>query len=115
MKVLCSAVLSLEAIVVLLAIPIATTNGSVENTALAVWLGFGIALLLLLTVGVLRRPWGITIGWALQAVVLAIGFFVPAMFIVGGLFAILWFVAIQQGLRIDALKAERAASQPPVV
>ncbi|MFA7322875.1 MAG: DUF4233 domain-containing protein [Candidatus Nanopelagicales bacterium] len=114
MKVLCSAVLSLEAIVVLLAIPIATTNGSVANTALAVWLGFGIALLLLLTVGTLRRPWGITLGWILQVVVLAIGFYVPAMFIVGGIFAVLWFVAIQQGLRIDALKAQRVAAAPPV-
>ena len=112
MKILCSAVLSLEAIVVLLAIPVVTTNGSTHNTALVVVLGLLLSLALLLAVGTLRRSWGLTVGWLLQIAVLAIGFLAPAMFIVGGIFAVLWFSAIHQGRRVDAIKAARQAGQP---
>lgn len=58
MKVLGSAVLAIEAIIVLLAIPVAATNGSVANPGLAIGIGAGLALLLLLAIGTLRRPWG---------------------------------------------------------
>lgn len=114
MKILCSAVLGLEAIVVFLAIPVVATNGSVDSTALVVSLGLLLTVMLFLAVGTLRRSWGLSLGWLLQVPVLAIGFLAPAMFIVGGIFAVLWYVAIHQGSRIDALKAERAATQPPL-
>jgi uncharacterized membrane protein len=114
MKILCSAVLGLEAIAVFLAIPIVATNGSVGSTALVIALGLLLTVVLLLAVGTLRRPWGLTFGWLLQLPVLAIGFLAPAMFIVGGIFVVLWYVAIHQGSRVDALKAERAAAEPPL-
>lgn len=114
MKILCSAVLGLEAIAVFLAIPIVSTNGSVNNTALVVTLGLILTVLLFLAVGTLRRSWGLTFGWLLQVPVLAIGFLAPAMFIVGGIFVVLWYVAIHQGSRIDALKAKSAAAEPPL-
>lgn len=114
MKILCSAVLSLEAVVVFLAIPVVATNGSIDNTALVVSLGLLLTVMLFLAVGLLRRSWGLSLGWLLQVPVLAIGFLAPAMFIVGGIFAVLWYVAIHQGSRIDVLKAERAVTQPPL-
>ena len=114
MKILCSAVLSLEAIAVFLAIPVVATNNSVNNTALVVGLGLALTVALFLAVGTLRRPWGLSVGWLLQLPVLAIGFLAPAMFIVGGIFLVLWYVAIHQGGRVDAIKAARAQAQPPL-
>lgn len=110
MKVLGSAVLAIEAIIVLLAIPVAATNGSVANRGLAIGIGVGLAVILLLAVGTLRRPWGVGLGWVLQVAILATGLLVPLMFIVGAIFVILWFFAIRSGRRVDALRAERAAA-----
>ncbi|MDO8732044.1 MAG: DUF4233 domain-containing protein [Actinomycetota bacterium] len=114
MKILCSAVLSLEAIAVFLAIPVVATNGSVGNTALVLGLGLALTVMLFLSVGTLRRRWGLSLGWLLQVPVLAIGFLAPAMFIVGGIFVVLWYVAIHQGSRVDAIKAQQAELPPPL-
>ena len=114
MKVLCSATLSLEAVVVFLGVVVAGTNGDHSNTGLIFTLGFTLMVVLFLAVGTLRRPWGLTFGWLLQIPVLALGFLVPLMFVMGGIFVVLWYVAIHQGSRIDLLKAERAAQNPPV-
>ena len=43
MRVLCSSVLGIESIVVFLCFLVASTNGSFESQALAVWLGVGAA------------------------------------------------------------------------
>jgi hypothetical protein len=40
--------------------------------------------------------------------VLASGFWVPAMWIVGGIFVALWYLAVRNGTRVDALRAQRA-------
>jgi len=113
-KILCSAVLSLEAIVVFLGVVVAGTNGDHDNTTLIFILGFVLMIVLFLSVGTLRRPWGLTAGWILQIPVLAIGFLVPLMFLVGGIFVVLWYAAIHQGTKIDVLKAQRASAIPPV-
>lgn len=106
MKVLCSAVLGIEAIVVLLATSLATSNGSVSNTNLAWAVGLGLMVLLFLAIGTLRRPWGLTVGWILQGVVLATSLVVGwSMVIVGGIFVVLWWLAIHNGSRVDALRA----------
>ena len=97
-----------------LAIPVVSTNGSTHSTSLVVTLGLILTVALFLAVGTLRRSWGLTVGWLLQIPVLAIGFLAPAMFIVGGIFVVLWYVAIRQGSRVDALKAQRAAAEPPL-
>lgn len=109
MRVLCSSVLAFEAIVVLLAIPVALNVGDfADRTALVVWGGFGLAVLLLLAIGTLRRPWGLAVGWVLQALVVASGIVVPAMFVMGAVFAALWWAAIHYGRKGDAMKAARA-------
>jgi hypothetical protein len=106
-KVLCSAVLGIEAIVVFLATSLAASNGSVDNTALVWGAGLALMVLLFLAIGTLRRPWGLTVGWILQAVVLATSLVVGwSMFVVGVLFTVLWWLAIHNGGRVDALRAQ---------
>jgi hypothetical protein len=46
----------------------------------------------------------------LQALVIATGFVVPAMFVMGAVFALLWWAAIHYGGKADSLKAARAVS-----
>ena len=111
MKVLCSSVLGIEAIVVFLASLVASTNGSVSSQGLAIGLGSALAILLIASIGTLRKRWGIYWCWLLQVVVVAMGLLVPLMFVVGGIFAILWFVAVRTGTRVDALQAEYRAQQ----
>ena len=43
------------------------------------------------------------------------GFFVPMMFVVGGIFVVLWVVALRLGGRIDRERAEYDAAHPGAV
>ena len=100
MRVLGSTVLVFEAIVVLLAIPIAI-NVSDANATFALVIGIALAGLLILTVGVITKPIAVPIGWVHQVLVIAAGIVVPTMFLVGGIFALLWFYAVRNGQRVD--------------
>ncbi|MFM8155469.1 MAG: DUF4233 domain-containing protein [Actinomycetes bacterium] len=111
MRVLCSSVLGIESIVVFLCFLVASTNGSFESQATAVWLGVGAMIVLLLSIGVVTRPWGPWWGSFLQVVVVALGLLVPLMFIVGGIFAVLWYFAVRNGSRVDALRKAYAEAQ----
>ena len=64
-------------------------------------IGSLLAVLCILDAGLLRRPWGITLGWALQLATLACAFIVPAMLAVGLLFGALWLMALVQGRAMD--------------
>ena len=112
MKVLGSSVLGIEAIVVFLAMLVAAANGSIANQWAAVGIGIGLAALLVVSIGVLRRPWGAWWGSILQVVVVGLGFLAPLMFLVGGIFAVLWFFAVRLGTRVDRLKAQAATESP---
>jgi formate-dependent nitrite reductase membrane component NrfD len=116
-KVLCSSVLGIEALVVLLATSLATSNGSVSNTTLAWLAGFALMVLLILAIGTLRRPWGLAVGWVMQALVLALSLVVGwTMLVVGIVFVVLWFIAIWTGQRMDAQRArDRDAAGDPGV
>ncbi|GAB4670297.1 DUF4233 domain-containing protein [Mycobacterium avium subsp. hominissuis] len=84
-----AATLILEAIVVLLAIPVV---GAVGGGLTAVSLGYliGLAVLLVLLAGVQRRPWAIWVNLGAQAILLA-GFAVyPGVGFIGVLFTGLW-------------------------
>lgn len=72
-------------------------------------LGSAIAVLCILDAGLLRRPWGVTLGWLLQAATLAASLVVPFMLVVGLLFLALWLTALVQGHKLDALAADAAA------
>ncbi len=109
MKVLGSAVLAMEAIVILLATSLAASMGS-ANPGLAWGLGGVLIVLLVLATRTMGRPSGVIVGWVLQGLVLATAIVVPAMWVVGGVFAVLWFFAVRNGRRVDAM---RAAAPPP--
>ncbi|MFC4503225.1 MULTISPECIES: DUF4233 domain-containing protein [Streptomyces] len=75
-----------------------------------VWTVSGIAMFLCLALcGVVTRPGGVALGWALQAALVASGFVVPSMFFLGLLFAALWWASVHYGKKIDEAKARFAA------
>ena len=88
MKSLLAAVLVFEAVVVALAV---------------------LAVLLVLGAGLVRRPGGVAIGWALQVLVCLSGLLVPAMAVLGMIFLGVWVVALVYGAKGDRLAAESAA------
>lgn len=61
---------------------------------------------LFITAGVLRWRWGIVVGSVLQVAVIITGIFVPAMWFVGGVFALLWSYAVYTGFRLDSQKKD---------
>jgi hypothetical protein len=105
---MCSAVLTFEAILMLLAIPVMATV-PVLTTTFAVGWGAGLAAAYLVAVGLLGRSWGYAVGHALQMAFIALGFFAagPAVLTIGFLFAGLWIAAYVIGMRIDATRAIR--------
>jgi len=75
-----------------------------------VWTVSGIAMFLCVALcGVVTRPAGIALGWALQAALIASGFVVPTMFFLGAVFAALWWASVRYGRKIDEAKARFAA------
>ncbi|SDC09679.1 DUF4233 domain-containing protein [Streptomyces prasinopilosus] len=75
-----------------------------------VWTVCGIAMFLCVALcGVIARPGGVVLGWALQIALIASGFFVPTMFVLGALFAVLWWASVHYGRKIDEAKARAAA------
>ncbi|MFC8302551.1 DUF4233 domain-containing protein [Specibacter sp. NPDC057265] len=104
-----SVVLTLEAFVALfLGLGLFGLNDK-DATFLAA--GGILALLLILTCGIVRRPWGVAFGWLLQLALIASGFWEPAMFVVGVLFAAAWWYALYGGAKIDRENRERAKEQ----
>ncbi|WP_351227582.1 DUF4233 domain-containing protein [Streptomyces sp. NPDC002133] len=77
-----------------------------------VWTVCGIAMLLsVLLCGMITRPGGVQLGWVLQIGLIASGFVVPVMFILGVVFAALWWASVHYGRKVDETKAAWAAQQ----
>lgn len=114
MRVLGSSVLLIEAIVVFLAALVASGDGT-TSVGVALAVAGGMAFLLVLATSLLKHPFGLIMGWISQGFVLAWGLWVPTMWIVGGVFVVLWFFAVRYGTRIDAQKAAgmQAGSSSP--
>lgn len=103
---MCAAVLALEGIVVGLSTPVMATLTDVSlGTALGV--GLGIAAACLVLAGMLRSEGAYVAGWVVQVAAIAVGLVVPVMFLLGGIFALLWGTADLLGRRIER---ERAAA-----
>jgi hypothetical protein len=103
---MCAAVLSLEAITLGLTTPVMISVADVA-TGTALVIGLGLVAACLLVAGLLRRPWAYALGWVIQVAAVALGFVVGIMFVLGGIFALLWGLADYLGRRIDH---ERAAA-----
>lgn len=103
---MCAAIVSMEGLAVALATPVMISIGGV-SAGLALPLGLGFFVACIVVAGMLRRPWAYWLGWALQAVAIAMGFLISVMFVVGVIFAVLWGMADILGRKIES---ERAAA-----
>lgn len=102
MRRLCAGVLGMEAIVVGLFTPVAINTQGVEP-AVAVTVGIGLAVLCVLVVGMLKRPFAYLVGSGIQVLAVAAGFLVPTMFFLGVIFAALWVTAIFVARRVEGV------------
>jgi hypothetical protein len=75
--------------------------------------GAVLVVVLTLTARVLRFSWGVWLGWVMQVVILATGFLLPIMFLVGAVFLALWIFCFVRGRQIDEQKAAFALSEQP--
>jgi hypothetical protein len=110
LRQLCGTVLIMEAVVIGLAIPVAIVQEHIRHDV-AGGVGGGLAVCALVLGGMVGRPgmgWVLWAGTVLQALVIAAGVVVPAMYILGTIFAALWITGIWLARRLQAPPAPRA-------
>ena len=112
MRGIAASVLVFEGMVVFFATLVALDLSDVDHTTLW-WTGGTLAVACVLTAGLLGRPWGYQAGSALQVLVIAAGFLVPAMFVLGAVFAALWFLALHLGRKVARMQAAQPPPDPP--
>lgn len=106
--------LILEAIVVLLALPVVgAVGGGLTGWSTAYLVGF--AVLLVLMAGVQKRPWAIWANLAVQVVLIAGWVIYPGVGFMGLLFAVVWLLIAY--LRAEVLRRQKRGllpgQQPP--
>ncbi|MER5545569.1 DUF4233 domain-containing protein [Streptomyces sp. NPDC001118] len=110
MRTLCASTLIGEFFVIGFAGLVAMKDPSLSVST--VWLVSGIAMLLcVLLCGMVTRPGGVALGWALQIALIASGVFVPTMYFMGAVFAALWWASVHFGRKVDEAKARFAAQE----
>lgn len=86
--------------------------GEVQIPPALLWgAGFGLVALLGWAAGQQGTPRGRLIGWLLQAPMLAAGFVLPAIAVIGAVFLAIWILGVRLGSKIDRERAERAAAE----
>lgn len=79
----------------------------------AIWaLGGVLAVVLMILSRAQGSAAGRAAGTVAQVPVLAMGLLVPMMFLVGGVFVVLWIYALRLGTRVDRERAEYDAAHP---
>lgn len=107
MRQLCSMTLISEAVVICFAALVAMRL--TDFSAGSVWAVAGPgAVVCVLLCGALRHPWAITVGWVLQGCLVASGVLLPVMYVLGVVFAVIWFAAVAVGRKVEAAKAAHA-------
>ena len=102
---LCGTVLIMEAVVIGLAIVPAIVLEHL-HAGVAGGVGGALAVCALLLGGMVgRRAWALWAGSALQVLVIAAGTLVPAMYVLGVIFAALWITGIWLARRLQAAQA----------
>lgn len=107
-----STVLSLEAFVVFFATLVAfgLEAKSIPGPVLLTC-GIVFSAILIGSCAFLNKRFGYALGWVLQVLLIATGFVVPMMFLVGVLFALTWWYGVHTGARLDRENAQRDATQ----
>lgn len=109
MRRMASSVLCFEAFIVFFFALVAMKQTSYG--AGTVWAVCGpIMILCVLLCGALRSKRGYQIGWLLQLALVASGFVLGGMWIIGPVFAGLWWYALKAGRKIDDDKAAAYAA-----
>ncbi|MCX4974500.1 DUF4233 domain-containing protein [Streptomyces sp. NBC_00620] len=108
MRTLCASTLIGEFFVIGFAGLVAMKDPDLATSTVLTVCGILMALSVLLC-GMITRPGGVQLGWALQIALVASGFIVPTMFILGLAFGALWWASIHYGRKIDEAKARFAA------
>jgi Protein of unknown function (DUF4233) len=85
----------------------AIADGRPADGQQLLWVGLGLAVLALFAAGLMRRPYGITLGWVVQALTWASAALVTAMLGVAVVFTGLWVLLLVQGSKVDRIVAER--------
>ncbi|MGI8458911.1 MAG: DUF4233 domain-containing protein [Propionibacteriaceae bacterium] len=99
-KVLLS-ILIFEVIAVGLALPVMLLVSKI-TVSVAVVSCVGLALLALVSAGLMRKPLGSLLGWLTQVGVVALGLLTPGMYIVGAMFLGIWVLTFVLGRKLDA-------------
>jgi hypothetical protein len=98
---LCATVLVFEAIVLVLAMPVAITIEHVQH-GVAAAVGGGLAVAAVVLAGAVGRArWALAAGTVLQLLIVAAGFEVPALYVLGAIFAAFWFTGIWMAGRLE--------------
>jgi Protein of unknown function (DUF4233) len=98
---LLSSVLVFEAIFMVLAIPVAITIEHLNHGA-AFGVGGGLALAAVLLAGLIGRGrWALAAGTVLQFLIILAGIEVPALYVLGVVFLVLWFGGIHLANKIE--------------
>ena len=105
MKVMGSAILFFEAIVLGLSIPISIVVYDVDKS-LTLWVTFLLMLLCILAIGGVRhdRRAAITTGIVVQLIIIGTGIWVRPMLFPGVLFLLIWGLAIVLSKKVDEAK-----------
>lgn len=107
MRILGASVITMEALVMGFAILLAKdAHGSVSLA-----IGGVIALLCILTAGMMKTTRGWILGSILQVGLIAYGVIVPTMYFMGSLFAALWITAFFLGRKGEAIRAKLLAER----
>ena len=85
----------------------AIADGRPADGQQLLWVGLGLAVLALVAAGLMRRPYGITLGWVVQALTWASAVLVTAMLGVAVVFTALWVLLLVQGSKVDRIVSDR--------
>lgn len=103
-----SLVMVFESVVVFFATLVAF-GLQVYPNPVAIWVtGISISVALMIFPAFLGKPGTYQLGWVLQFVVIAIGVWVPLMYLLGGVFLIMWAWGMIAGGTIDRARAAKA-------
>ena len=108
-RAMCAGMLGLQSVVLLLTVPVMLSLTEV-GTTVALVVGGGLTVACLVAAGMMRRPVGGLLGWAVQVASLLMGFVVPVMFALGVVFLALYAGSWTLGQRIDREREERTAA-----
>lgn len=104
MRALTSAVIGFEVLILILFIPAALQNDSVDSNFI-IYTSIALIIFSIIILGLLKKRIGLILGSVFQVILICLGFFVNWMYVLGLIFLGLWIAAIQIGKKTDQIKS----------